>query len=429
MSVEERLELISKGIEAVQDKVNTQGEKLDGMDKEFIEKAAHDVTEKLIAAQEEKAQAKLDDMAAKHADVEKQLIAMQRGGSGDGTGSEAFKQSIAKYLRKGTDVDPDEVMTDVKEFLTKNTFGASENEIEMMAKDLAAGSNPDGGFFITSERSSSISKRIFETSPLRGVANMATTTSDVFEILLDDDEADCDWVGEVSSRPDTDTPQIGLIKIPVHEIYAQPKATQKMLDDAGFDVEGWLANKVATRIGRKENTSFVVGDGSQKPKGFLDYAAWTTAGTYQRNAVEQINSGTNGSFDADDIIGLQNSLIQEYQSNATFGMNRATFTDVMQLKDSQGRYLLNPAILAQGSDKVLLGNDVIFMDDMPVAATDSLSVVIADFNEFYTIVDRFGIRVLRDPYTSKPHVRFYTTKRVGGAVTNYEAGKILKLAS
>ena len=128
-------------------------------------------------------------------------------------------------------------------------------------------------------------------------------------------------------------------------------------------------------------------------------------------------------------LPLKNSLIENYQANATFGMQRATWTQVMLAKDGTGRYLLNPQILAEGSTKILLGNDVIFMNGMPEVATDALAMVIADFREFYTIVDRFGIRVLRDPYSAKPFVEFYTTKRTGGDVTNYEAGKILKLSA
>jgi HK97 family phage major capsid protein len=255
-----------------------------------------------------------------------------------------------------------------------------------------------------------------------------STTSDVMEILLDDDEADCGWVGEVDDRDDTDSPQIGLIKIPIHEMYAQPKATQKMLDDAGLDLEGWLSRKVEMRLGRKENTAFVVGDGSQKPKGFLSYDAWSSAGVYQRNAVEQIITDAASTIAGDDLIELQNSLIEDYQAGATWGMKRATWFLIATLKTSTGGdYLLNPRVIAEGAEKILLGNGVTFMNDMPVKADNALPIVYADFKEFYTVVDRFGIRILRDPYTAKPYVRFYTTKRVGGAVTNYEAGKILKV--
>ena len=424
---EELLKSVHDGVVAVQDIVDAQGKKLDAIDMDKIEKAAQATADGLQKLQDEKSAEKFTELEAKLADVEKSTIALQRSGA-DGS-SDEYKHELAAYLRKEKYPDEDAVMDNIKEYLVKNTYGVSENEIDMLAKDMAAGSNPAGGFFITSDRSSQMIKRIFETSPLRGVANMLTTSSDIVEMIIDDNEADCDWVGEVSSRPTTDTPDIGRLNIPVHEIFAKPKLTQKILDDAGFDIEGWIADKVSMRIGRKENTAFVVGDGSQKPRGFLSLPAWASAGAYERGKVEQINSGSAGSFDADAVIGLQNALLEDYQANATFGMKRATFTDVMQLKDGNGRYLLNPQILAEGSTKVLLGNDVIFMNDMPGVAADALALVIADFKEFYTIVERFGIRVLRDPFSAKPFVEFYTTKRTGGDVTNYEAGKILKLSA
>lgn len=424
---EELLKSVHDGVVEVQDIVNKHGEKLDAIDMDKIEKATKATADGLQKLQDEKSAEKFTELEAKQADMEKSIIGLSRSGA-DG-GNDEYKHELAGYLRKGTMPDPEATLDNIKEFLVKNTHGADENEIDMLAKDMAAGSNSEGGFFITSDRSSRMSKRLFETSPLRGEADMQTTTSDVLEMIIDDNEADCDWVGEVSARPTTDTPQIGQLNIPVHEIFAKPKLTQKILDDAGFDVESWLANKVAMRIGRKENTAFVVGNGSQKPRGFLDYPTWANAGVYERGKVEQISSGSAGSFDADAVINLQNSLLEDYQVNATFGMKRATFTDVMQLKDGQGQYLLNPQILAQGSTKILLGNNVIFMNDMPAVATDALAMVIADFKEFYTIVDRFDIRVLRDPFSAKPFVEFYTTKRTGGAVVNYQSGKILKLSA
>lgn len=420
------LEKAHEGIKSVQEKVNEQGEKLDAIDQEYIKKAGEDAAKALEAIQKANSEEKLKEMQDQMDEMQKSVIASLRGNDVEEV---EYKHDLAKYLKKGVLPDENLVKENVMNYLQKHTHGASENEIDMLAKDLLAGSNPDGGFFLTTDRSSRVMERIFETSPLRGVANVETTAGDVFEMILDDDEASSGWVGEVSDRPDTNTPQVGLLKIPVHEIYAQPRATQKILDDAGFDVEGWLQRKVARKIGREENTAFVTGDGSQKPKGFLSYDAWASEGVYERGKVEQINSGSNGSFGADSLIGLQNSLFEEYQANGTFGMKRNTFTDVMQLKGGDGQYLLNPMMLSQGSDKILLGSNVVFMDDMPAVDTDALAVVYADFSEFYTIVDRFDIRVLRDPYTAKPYVKFYTTKRTGGAVTNYEAGKILKLSA
>lgn len=307
---------------------------------------------------------------------------------------------------------------------------ASDADAEWLAKDLSLGNDGNGGFLAPTEFGAMIQGRIFETSPVRTVASVMTMSASEISFVLDDDEPDADWVGEASSRADTNTPQVGQVIIPAHELFAQPKATQKLLDDAGFDVESWLAGKVSRKFSRVENTAFVIGNGSQKPKGFLDYPAWTAAGIYERFKIEQINSGTSSSFDSDSFKDLQNSLIEDYQGSAVWMMRRSTWSDVSKLKDSQGRYLFDMISNFRDGDILqVLGKRVILADDVPKAAADSLSVIYGDFGEGYTIADRIGMRVLRDPFTSKPFIKFYTTKRVGAAVTNFEALKIMKLAA
>lgn len=346
------------------------------------------------------------------------------------------KHEMIAYLRKKTPIST-EVIQLTAEALTKNGFhGVTPQRLENETKDLIAGSNPDGGYWIRPERSAMMIQRIFESSPVRTIANIETTSSDTFELIIDDDEAASGgWVGEVDDRPDTGTPKIGLFTIPIHEQFAQPKATQKMLDDAGFDIESWLSGKVTRKMTRVENTAFVVGDGSQKPRGFLSLPAWTvnstpgTQGTYERGKLEQINSGINGDFDADTIKLVQNALIEDYQANAIWGTKRASWQRITTLKDGQGQYLLDPRSMKSGDTLVLLGKPVVFMNDIPEAATDSLSLVYGDFGVGYTIIDRIGFRVIRDNLTNKPNVKFYTTKRVGGDVTNYESIKIYKLAA
>ena len=344
----------------------------------------------------------------------------------------AFKEydkHLASYLKKNIPVPDDDVKRICADIAKKSTFGG-HFDIDHQTKELVAGSNVDGGFFLTTDRSARISQRIFETSPMRAVANIETTTSDVYEIVLDDDEAAAGWVGEVSPRSETDTSTIGLVKIPIHELYANPKATQKMIDDAGFDIVSWHQGKVTRKMGRLENTAFVTGDGSEKPKGFLSYAAWASAGVYERNKVEQLETATATTIAGDDLIKLQGKLISDYGMMAQWAMNRSTlFNNIFTLKDTNGSYLINPRLIAEGGQLVLLGKPVNLFEDMADVANNSLSVAYADWKEFYTIVDRFGIRVLRDPFTAKPYVLFYTTKRVGGAVTNFEAGKILKTKS
>lgn len=423
----DKLNEIGEQVKSVQETNDRLQKDHDGLDLQNVKETAEKAAAGLEAVQEMKQQIAAMDHKDRLDAIE--LAIARNGKDGDAVDTKEYKSAMLGYLRKGHAISDDmlEKMCDAQ--VNLEILGADDDTINFHKKDLVAGSGPDGGYFILPDRSSKISQRIFETSPLRPMANIATTTSDMWEIILDDDEVASGWVGEVESRPDTASSQIGMVKIPVHEAYAQPRATQKMLDDAGFDIEAWLNGKVARKIGRQENTSFVTGDGSKKPKGFLTYSAWAVAGTYERNAIEQVTAtGTAGTLDeADDLITLQNSMIEDYQAGAAWGMRRQTFTSIMQLKDSQGQYLLDPRVLKTGTDKILLGKSVVFMSDMPAVAANALAVVYADWSEFYTIVDRLGIRVLRDPYTAKPYVRFYTTKRVGGAVTNFEAGKILKI--
>ena len=165
-----------------------------------------------------------------------------------------------------------------------------------------------------------------------------------------------------------------------------------------------------------------------KPRGFLDYPNWTTPKVYQRDALEQIASGTAGKVTADGAINLKGRLKGDYQAGAVFLTQRDTFTDLSLLKDGQGRYLLSETMLPDGVDVRLLGKPLFFADDMPAVAADALALAYGDFGISYTIVDRMGIRILRNPFTDIPFIRFYTTKRVGGDITNYEGIKIQKLA-
>lgn len=402
------------------------------MEKKFSE--IDDMNNKARAAEvaAEEFKSRLDDM-------EKDLSLAHLSAKGNGeTLRTAADHAMNAFMRHGDDFSEvsdfasrkawnDQVG---KEIVQLGTKGALSHEIELMTKALVAGSNPEGGFLIPNAPMQMIETKIFETSPIRSLSNIVTTGTDSFDFILDDQEADSGWVGEVAGRPDTDTPGVGEIKIPIHEIYAQPKVTQKMLDDVGFDLEGWLANKVSSRFMRQENTAFVTGDGAMKPKGFLDYTASVDANVYQRGTVGQFTAtGTAGSLDqSDDLKSLRGLVKEEYQNNATWGMKRATWTEVTKLADSQGRYLFDIiSNLRDGDIMQLLGRPVVLMNDMPDVTANALAVVYGDFREFYTIVDRLGIRVLRDPYTDKPYIKFYTTKRVGGAVTNYEAAKLLKI--
>lgn len=426
----DNFEIMHKSLEKVQEKQDKWDEEKDGLDFEIMKKAASDMTESM---------AKIQEMDLKFEAAEKTNEYLEKAISrmGGGSDSEEAKELEAKareemslFMKTGREISAETNEAIVRAVVTKSFLGVSEEVREREIKTLIAGSNPDGGYFIRPERSTTMIQRIFETSPIRSHANIETTTGDELEMVIDDQEATSGgWVGEVDSRGETDTPQIGLLKIPMHEQFAQPKATQKMLDDAGFDLESWLSRKVTDKITRTENTAFVLGDGSQKPRGFLALSAWSSAGVYERKALEQINSGVSAQFTGDGVKALQNGLIEDYQPGAIFTIKRASWENIIILKDGNGAYLLDPRSLKDGDTKILLGKQVVFMEDMPTVAADSLSMAYGNFGVGYTIVDRIGFRVLRDPFTAKPFVKFYTTKRTGGDVTNYESIKIQKLAA
>ncbi len=399
---------------------------------EGIKKASEDAAKAVEELNEIKA-----SMAAHDKTVEYVEKAINRMGANDPNGGvsemeQKARDATNRYLRTGEAFPTDVVENVTKALIGKSFFGVTDEVRQMYEKTMIAGVNPSGGYFIRPERSATMIKRIYETSPMRQISNIETTSSDVLEFIIDDDEAESGgWVGETSSRGDTGTPSIGLLTIPVHEQFAQPLITQKMLDDAGFDVESWLSGKVTRKMTRTENTAFVVGDGSQKPRGILAYPTWaggSAAPVYTRGAVEQVPSGAAGSFTGDGVKTLKNSVIEEYQASAVFGLKRESFENVITLKDGVGNYLLDPRSFKVGDTQILLGKPVMFMNDMQAVADDALAMFYGDMGVGYTIVDRIGFRVIRDELTDKPRIKFYTTKRVGGAVTSYESFKIQKLS-
>jgi len=339
--------------------------------------------------------------------------------------SQIAKHTAELVVKKGSDYDK-EMAT--RYFSSDQGEGSGFYSSEFL-KAHVVGNDADGGYLVYPDvRNDFRVGRNFETSPMRAISRVITTNNASVEVLIDDQEATSGgWVGEIQSRTDTGTAQVGKLTIVAHEQFAQPKVSQSMLDDASINVEQFIAEKTNDILTRTENTAFVIGDGSQKPKGFLDYAVSASA-AYERNALQRVNSGTDGAITADGLIGLQSALKEVYQTNATFLTKRASFGDIMKLKNGQGDYLLNMSMLSDGVPMQLLGRPLLFADDMPTVASAAEPVAYGDFGVGYTIVDRFGIRTLRDPFTDKPNVRFYSTKRVGGDVTNFEAIKILKLS-
>jgi len=370
---------------------------------------------------EEKHQRMADDITAKLAEMQtkqaKLEAAMNRPGAGEGKGMDGeleqkHKDAFRQYMANGTLPDGFKA-------------GSEGIEVKAMSTDV----NPDGGYLVRPELSNTIVTRVFETSPLRQVANVERTGAKSIDILIDDQEAAARWVGEGASGGQTDTPQLAQKVIAAHKIEADPRMTTEMIEDSYLDVEAWLAGKVADKFARTQNTAFVSGDGVGKPRGFLTYAAAAAAGTYERNAITQINMGSAAALNADGLIEVQNGLKEEYQAGAVFGMKRTTFGAALQLKGNDN-YFFSPVLMRDGQASIqLLGKPVVFMDDMPAVAANALSVVYADFGRAYTILDRVGLQVLRDPYTNKGFVTYYTTQRVGGDVTSFDAIVIGKVAA
>jgi HK97 family phage major capsid protein len=314
----------------------------------------------------------------------------------------------------------------LRDYLRKNNAGSGVDEI----KALSVGSDPDGGFTVTPDLSGRIATLVRDTSPMRQVANVVTIGTDALEGINDLSEATSGWVGETEARAETATPRIGEYRIPVHEQYAEPRATQKLLDDSLFNVEEWLAMKIAERLSRMENEAFVTGNGVKKPRGFLTYPDGTPSAAGAA-VIEQLATGGDGDFadetPGDALINLVYSLKSAYREKAVFMMKRSTLAEVRKLKDGNDNYLWQPDFqMRQGG--TLLGFNVVEAEDMPDIASGSLSIAFGDFNAGYQIVDRQGIRILRDSFTAKPYVKFYTTKRTGGDVVNFEAIKLLRFS-
>lgn len=301
-------------------------------------------------------------------------------------------------------------------------------------KAMSVAADPDGGYLVAAEIVDRIVARLIDSSPIRAIASVLTITADAAEGMLDLGEPAAGWAAELEARSETGTPQVGLWRIPAHELYAEPRVSQKLLDDASFDVEAWLAQKVADKFGRAENAAFVAGSGNGMPRGFTTYAtAATTDAGRAWGTLQHVTTGANGGFaasnPADALIALTYALKAGYRAGASFVMARATAAEVRKLKDSSsGQYLWQPALGARQPAN-LLGYPVIEAEDMPALGTGSLSLAFGNFREGYAIVDRQGIRTLRDPYTAKPQVKFYTTKRVGGDVLDFDAIKLLKFAA
>lgn len=299
-----------------------------------------------------------------------------------------------------------------------------DNELELKTLGVYAGQ--DGGYTVPKAMSAKIIQRIYETSPIRSVASVVTISTDSIEHTIDTGEFSQGWVSETGTRSETNTSTFGKKTIAVHEQYAEPRATQKLLDDSVFNIEGWIAQKVSDKFSRMENTAFVTGNGVNKPRGLLTYAH---SASYSINTIEQVNMGSSSALTSNGLIDVQNSLLENYQSNAKWLMNRTTYGALLKLIRSDNKFNEFLGLPNATGMATLLGKQIVLATDIPVIASNALSIAYGDFTEAYQVVDRQGINLIRDQYTAKPYVKFYFTKRVGGDVLNTQAIKIGKVSS
>lgn len=297
-------------------------------------------------------------------------------------------------------------------------------------KALSVGSGADGGYLVPEETEREIGRRLAQVSPLRAIAGHRQVSGNVYRKPFLITGAATGWVGETAARPQTNSPTLAELAFPTMELYAMPAATQTLLDDSAVNIDEWIAAEVDAAFAEQEGTAFVSGDGTNKPKGFLAYDKVAET-SWEWAKLGFVQTGLDGAFPATDpadpLLDLVYALKAGYRQNGTFVMNRRTQAEIRKLKDEGGQYLWQPPASA-GAPATLMGFPLVEAEDMPDIAEDSYAVAFGDFRRGYLVVDRMGVRVLRDPYSAKPYVLFYVTKRVGGGVADFDAIKLLKFA-
>lgn len=286
----------------------------------------------------------------------------------------------------------------------------------------------EGGYLAPTEWDRTITDKLVQVSPMRSLASVQTISTAAFSKLFNNMGTTSGWVGEAAARPVTATPTFGTLTYTTGEIYANPSATQGMLDDSEVDLEAWLANEVQTEFAYQEGVAFLSGDGSNKPNGILTYiTGGANAATHPWGAITTVNSGAAAALTADGVLSLVYALPSEFTGNARFAMNRATQAAARKLKDTTNQYLWQPSYAA-GQPATLAGFPLTEMAGMPDVAAAAKPILFGDFARTYLIVDRIGVRVIRDNLTNKPYVSFYTTKRVGGGLLNPQTMKALNIS-
>jgi HK97 family phage major capsid protein len=371
--------------------------------------------------------------------MENTLVAMKRAGLGGAkdeldveTETKVFNAIRRSYAESKsiTDVTGEEYTAYKGAFFNYVRRGKLEALSDGERKAMLAGDDSNGGYLLPPSTVGRVVKKLFELSPIRQIASVQGISTQSMEGLYDNDESSYGWVQETGTRTTTTTPTLGKWRIEAFEMYADPKATQTLLDDAAVDVEGWLAAKVADKFARVEGAAFINGTGVGQPRGFASYTLTATGdSTRTWGQIEKVKTTANGDFaasnPADKLFDLIQAFKTAYLQNAKWVTTREVMAKVRKFKESTtNAYMWQPG-LAAGTPDTLLGYPIVIAQDVPALTTGSASMWLGDWMEAYQIVDRAGIRTLRDPYTDKPYVHFYSTKRVGGGVLNFEAVKAI----
>ncbi|WP_422027670.1 phage major capsid protein [Roseovarius sp.] len=347
----------------------------------------------------EKQEEQMTKMERKSAGLKRPVLAAAE------TGAAPHQKAFDAYLRSGDD--------------------DALRGLEMESKAMSSAVAGDGGYLVDPQTADVIKRTLASTASIRAIANVVQVEATSFDVLIDHSDVGHGWATESGSVSETGTPTIDRITIPLHELSALPKASQRLLDDSAFDIEAWLAGRIADKFARAEADAFINGDGSDKPVGFLTHTIVDDA-SWAWDSLGYVATGVDGGFDGGEaIIDLVYALGAQYRANGTFVMNSKTAGAVRKLKDGDGRFLWSDG-LAAGEPARLLGYPVLIAEDMPDIASDAMAIAFGDFAAGYTIAERPDLRVLRDPFSAKPHVLFYATKRVGGDVSDFAAIKLLK---
>ncbi|MBC2778317.1 phage major capsid protein [Parasphingopyxis sp. GrpM-11] len=306
-------------------------------------------------------------------------------------------------------------------------------ETGLERKAFEGTSGPAGGYAVPQEIDAVIDKTLVSISPIRAIANVVKVGSAGYRKLVTTGGTPSGWVAEDAARPETDTPDFAEIAPPMGDLYANPAASQAMLDDAAFDVEAWLAGEIATEFARAEGAAFVSGNGTNRPEGLLSGTITDEADDVRAfGSLQYIATGADGAFAGSEpenaLIDLVQALRSPYRQGAHFVMNSATLSAIRKFKTSDGAFLWQPGLVA-GQPDTLLGYPIVEADDMPDIASDEYAIAFGNFRAGYLIAERAETAILRDPFSNKPFVHFYATKRVGGQVSNSEAIKLLKFGA